>query len=370
MMDMLAWFVFAFLLLRLLVALVNFFSGLYLPEAYPESQSLLSVLIPARNEENNIIALLQDLSVQTYTKLEVLVYDDNSTDNTYSLVAAFAAHDPRFRVIRGTELPVGWLGKPHACHCLGQAAKGEFFLFLDADVRISKQLIQNALSFIQKEKLSLVSIFPQQSMAGLGERLVVPLMNWILLSLLPLRLVRTSTYPSLAAANGQFMFFRGDHYREMRWHEQLKAEVVEDIKISRLLKTRGYRMATLLGNQDITCRMYTSWQEALHGFSKNALQFFGGSRLGLLVFVALTLGGFLPILITGNRILIMAYFTGLILLRVIISQKSRQSIFHNLVFHILQMLTFGLLAAKAMYVSFSVSYQWKGRNIKMNKSHH
>jgi hypothetical protein len=221
------------------------------------------------------------------------------------------------------------------------------------------------VAFIQKEELSLVSIFPQQIMKTTGEWITVPLMNWILLGLLPLRLVRTSSFPSLSAANGQFMLFPGPQYRVNQWHEKVKTEAVEDILISRMIKQRGLKMVVLLGDHDVFCRMYNSWREAIYGFSKNTPQFFGGNRIGMVIFAFLTVTGFIPVLLTGKPGIIISYILSVVLIKGISSAISRQSVIKNIIFHLLQMLTFGLLAITSVYYSFSGSYTWKNRKINI-----
>src|SRR5690606_28081384 len=133
-------------------------------------------------------------------------------------------------------LPKGWLGKNNACHNLAQHAKGKYLLFLDADVRVGDSIIKNTVSFTKKHKLGLLSIFPMQIMETLGEQSTVPNMNYILLSLLPLLLVRNTNFSSLAAANGQFMHFHAEIYPQTLPHQRMKNSKVEDIKIARFYK--------------------------------------------------------------------------------------------------------------------------------------
>jgi len=362
-MSLLIIIIISFASLRLCVIVLNYFSGLHLRDGAPDSQFLVSILIPARNEGHHISTLLRGLSAQTYQHFEVLVYDDDSTDDTAPVVSSFCANDKRFRLISGIPLPMGWLGKPHACHRLASEARGDYFIFMDADVSVSPSLLGKAVAYALGNDLSLMSVFPQQQMWGPGERIMVPLMNWILLSLLPMILIRKTRNPSLAAANGQFMMFRAEDYRVMSWHERFKTEAVEDIKISRALKKAGFRMATLLGNEDVYCRMYSSYGEALHGFTKNSLQFFGGSRLAMLLFAGLVLPGGLIVLLYGEYADIILYCIVIVFMRVFISFASRQSILWNILLAPLQLISFGVLTLRAIYFSFFGRYVWKGRDI-------
>jgi hypothetical protein len=114
---------------------------------------------------------------------------------------------PRFKVIKGNALPAHWLGKNYACHQLAQQATGEYYLFLDADEQVQKGLINSAVHRMKLRDLSLLSLFTNQTMLSVGEEMVVPLMHYILLNLLPLRLVYLVKSAAVAAASGQFMLF-------------------------------------------------------------------------------------------------------------------------------------------------------------------
>jgi len=285
-----------FLLARMGVLVYNFLTRPFLQAASCAEDKLVSVLIPARNEERNIENLLSDLMNQTFSNLEILVYDDLSEDGTAALVEGFTHRDKRIRLIRGANLPEDWLGKNHACHRLAVEARGHYFLFIDADVRLHPNAISSALSFIETHNLQALSIFPTQIMLSPGERALVPLMLWVLLTLLPLRLVEKSRFSSLAAANGQFFLHEAAQYRKYRWHERYRMHRVEDVAIARGLKKEGLRIATLLGNRLVSCRMYTGYIDALQGFSKNFPFFFGNNKVLMDVFIVVsTFGWILPL---------------------------------------------------------------------------
>ncbi len=167
--DYITLFLLSFAALRLFVAMVNLITQPFLPSAKPVSFPLVSVLIPARNEENNIGNLLSLLSKQTYLNLEILVYNDLSTDNTAKIIRQKQTEDSRISLIEGVTLPLGWLGKNHACHNLSQRATGRYLLFLDADVKVSPLFIENAVAYMQKNQLSLLTLFPRQRTLSLGE---------------------------------------------------------------------------------------------------------------------------------------------------------------------------------------------------------
>lgn len=227
----------------------------------------VSILIPARNESHRISRLLDSLVVLHYSVHEVLVLDDHSDDGTREVCLSYADRLP-IRVIHGQPLPHGWLGKPFACHQLSQAATGDYWLFMDADVFLYPDAIFRSVARAKVAKLDLLSIFPSQVMVG-SESLVVPLMHQVLITLLPLKWVETKRNAAFAAANGQFMLFKADTYQA--WHEKAKSEVVEDVAIARLIKKAGSRVGTYLTRRLVHCRMYEGYLEAIEGFAKNRL---------------------------------------------------------------------------------------------------
>jgi glycosyltransferase involved in cell wall biosynthesis len=359
----LAYFIFGFSLLQLLVAVVNLVSSQRFPKRTTEFNGLVSVLIPARNEEKNIGNLLSDLIRQDYQNIEIIVFNDQSTDKTEQIVNKYFKLDRRLNLVNSDGLPKGWLGKNYACHSLSKVANGEYFLFLDADVRISKDIIINTIAFSKRYKLGLLSIFPKQIMSTVSERITIPNMNYILLSLLPLVLVRKSNFQSLAAANGQFMLFNSKIYKELLPHEKMKSSKVEDIEIARYLKQNKIPVACLTGNETITCRMYECFNEAVNGFSKNVITFFGNSFAVAILFWLVTTFGFLTVLFGLNSSAFFLYLLIILVARIIISFISKQNIILNLVLLIPQQLTLGLFIYQAFMNKLNKQHQWKGRNI-------
>lgn len=355
------------LVVRLMIVFSNLLSRHWIRRRLPPAEPLVSILIPARNEEKNISRILEDLIGLDYPEAEIMVYDDASEDSTANIVRSFASRDSRIRLIEGMSLPDGWLGKNHACHRLSLEAGGEYLLFLDADVRVNRGLLRRSLAHVMKHDLSLLSIFPRQRMHSFGERITVPLMNVILTSMLPMITIRSSFRPSLAAANGQFMLFAGKVYRQHRFHELLKDQSVEDIHISRTMKSMGYRVDTLLSSGEVECRMYSGFREALNGFSRYLLTFFGGSVAGLLLFVLFTTFGvgFVWLGISWQAAILYLGLTAL--LRLMISLISRQSPFWNLLLMPVQQIALVVMTFEALRRRFVRSNTWKGRNIVLEK---
>lgn len=357
------YLVFFFLVLRFSVTLFNYISRPLLPRSPKHYQDLVSVLIPARNEAACIGLLLESIRTQDYQNIEVIVLDDASTDETFAICEQFSLLDNRFKVLKGKVLPADWLGKNYACYQLAEQAKGRYLLFLDADEIVHSGLIHAAVHRMKMQKLDLLSLFTNQLMPSLGEKLVVPLMHYLLLNLLPLRLVRLSSNPSFAAASGQFMLFESESYRHYQWHEQVKTKVVEDVEIMKLIKLEQGRGETLLANGLIQCRMYTSFTEALSGFSKNLLAGFGYSIFGLFLYLFLVVLGPLAMAWYLGLNLALLAFALILLSRVMIALLSGQSVFWNLILHPIQMLVLVLVAVLSMQKYLTKTVSWKGRTI-------
>lgn len=363
-MSYIGWILFSFGLLRLGVSMVNLCSPLYLKK-YGKlgRKSTVSVLIPARNEEKSIRLLLEDLLSSREPADEIIVYDDLSTDGTAGIVEEVSRLHPSVKLIRGTGPEKGWLGKNYACHQLAQVARGDLFLFLDADVRTGKDLVGKSASYLERYRLSLLSIFPKQVMSSLGSRMTVPLMNWILVSLLPLILVRKSKRISFSAANGQFMLFRAPDYVTLLPHKRFRNNPVEDIAIIRFYKKQKLPVATLLGNQEIRCRMYDTAREAVIGFSKNIFQFFGGSQfLTLLFAIATTITPFY-LFWFNSRNLGWLYVLIIIGIRIFTSCSSKQSWGQNVLLLLPQHLFFWVIIITGIRNRKKKRIVWKDRNI-------
>lgn len=364
-MEILAVIILAFLAFRTIVSLVNLLSGLHLPDKKPIEFPKISILIPARNEEAAIGRLLSDIQKLGYPDFEAIVCNDHSSDNTEEILNLFAGGDERIHWFLGEKLTADWLGKNFACHQLAQKASGKFLIFLDADVEMSRDSITKAVSYFQEKKLSLLSVFPQQKVETFAEQLTVPVMNWILQSLLPMILVQKTKFPSISAANGQFMMFGAEDYRKFRWHEQVKNENVEDIRIARLVKTSGLKMAVLLGNRDIYCRMYRRFNEAVLGFSRNMHEYFGGKRAIMIGFWLIVFSGpFVVWTILGGKFLYM--FAALVTAnRLFVAIAGRQNIFTSVLLHPFQMISFTAIVCYNIFRRIKKETVWKGRRIKL-----
>jgi len=342
------YIVFFFLILRFTITLFNFISNPKLPSSPYRYTDLVSILIPVKNEESTILNLLNSIKEQEYATLEVLILDDNSSDNTFKICENFCTYDTRFSITRGRKLEDGWVDKNFACHQLAGAAKGKYLLFLDSHTIIQNGLISNSVHRIKQGKMALLSLFPNQIMVNLGERLVVPLMNFLLLNSLPLRLVRLVNNPLFSAASSQFMLFESSSYHVHHWHAQVKDKTLMDVEIMKLVKAYQYKAETLLANGFAVCRMYKGFSEALNDFSKALVPAFNYNIAGLICYLLLIMVGPVFIALYLNYSLLLFAVTLIILTRVMVSLQSGQNVLLNIIMHPFQMLTLVLAACIAV----------------------
>lgn len=323
----------------------------------------VSVLIPARNEALNIEACVEAVYASDLRVAEVIVYDDASTDATPAILLRLAARHRSLRVLRGTGLPAGWVGKPHACHQLARAARGDVLLYLDADVRIAR----DGLSRLARELapgIDVVSALPAQEMGSLGERLLLPLLHLTYAAWLPLGLVARLRSPAVLAANGQVLAVRRSMYERMGGFAAVRAEVVDDMAFCRQVKRAGGVVAFVDGARIARCRMYRSAAEVVEGFSKNLYEGLGGSVLALAAVSALYVACFvLPyvgLLIPGVRVFA-AVGVGLnVLLRMVLAARFGHTPL-AVVLHPLAVLGMLAIGVRSSLWSRRGAITWRGR---------
>jgi chlorobactene glucosyltransferase len=257
-----------FLEFTCLTLLINIFSVRRVetyspPLAFPR----LSVLIPARDESENIERCIRSLLAQDYPDFEVIVLDDHSTDQTWPILKRLAAADERLKIIQGQPLPAGWMGKHWACHQLGQMATGELLLFTDADVWFHPQTLTDAVSALQAEQTDLLAAIPREIAGSWAERLTVAILNFAMLLVYPYPLAARVRWPFMMIVNGQFMLFRREAYDGIDGFNAVRKGVL-DVLLGRQIKAAGYRWRLTNASNRVFCRMYRNFGEVWSGFSK------------------------------------------------------------------------------------------------------
>lgn len=238
----------------------------------------VSVLIPARNEESNLPSCLDAVLKQGETVLEILVYDDHSTDDSAKVVSQYAERDLRVRAIEPVPLASGWLGKNFACSRLAREAQGKWLLFIDADARLAENAVARMVEEMQMRRLKFLSCWPGLEMGSFWERALMPMLNFVVLTIFPAPLSLTLDRPSLGLAHGACLMIERKSYFSIGGHSAVRDRIFEDCSLARLWRERGERSLCLDGQDVVRVRMYESLGEIWRGFQKNFFPAFRSER--------------------------------------------------------------------------------------------
>lgn len=258
-------------------------------------QAKVAVLIPARNEEEGIAACLESVLASSGVELELLVVDDGSTDRTAAVVMNLAVQHPELRLLTSAPLPMGWNGKQHACWQAAVAAASPVLCLLDADVRLQPDALARTAGVLLREHVALVSGFPREFTGTWLEKLLIPLIHFVLMGLLPMRLQRTTTKPGLAAGCGQFLMVEREAYFHTGGHSAIRQTMHDGLLLPRLFRQHGYstRLADL--TTLASCRMYRSARTTWNGLAKNATEGFAAPARIAPMTLFFVLGQVLPL---------------------------------------------------------------------------
>lgn len=274
----------------LAVALINLWTAPRLERAgEPDGAPTVSLLVPARDEAENLRRTLPPLLAQDYPHLQILLLDDRSMDGTADVAQRLASDiGGRLTVLRGTEPPPGWVGKNWACHQLAEASTGEILVFCDADVDAAPAAVRATVAMMRRHAAGALTALPRQRLEGWAQAAVVPVVAQLpVLALLPMRLIPVVRAPSLSMANGQWLAFTRAAYDACGGHAAVRGEVLEDVALGRRVKAAGHRLVACVAPALLAVRMYGSAREMREGFRKNLYPLLGGRRLSFAVGLAL-----------------------------------------------------------------------------------
>jgi len=261
-------------------------------------QIRLSVCIPARNEAKSIGTSLKYLVESTHSDFEILVMDDNSEDNTVAIVEEWMSRSNRVRLLTSNPLPPGWNGKQFACWQLAKEAKYEWVMFIDADVRVSPDALTRCIAEQQSKGAPLVSGFPRQVTGTWSEKLLIPMMHYVLLCFLPIDRMRASTMPGFAAGCGQLFLANRETYLAVGGHSAIAGSRHDGIQLPRAFRRKGFATDIFDASDIVSCRMYENIAQVQRGLLKNAYEGIANPKL-IIPFTVLLLGGtLLPWILT------------------------------------------------------------------------
>jgi chlorobactene glucosyltransferase len=346
------------------------------------SSPLVSVIIPARNEEENIARCLKSVVNQDYGNYEVIVIDDESTDGTAYEIERFRKDFGRIKSLRNTALRSGWTGKNQALSIGVNEAKGDWFLFLDADTELYPGAISRALGFCASNGISMVSFSPEQVVQGFWEKAIQPVIFEFLDSRYDYGRINNPDMED-AAANGQFILIERRVYEEVGGHEALKDRVLEDLELARRVKQRGFRIHFSYGGGIVRCRMYRSLGDMINGWTRSLFPLLDYNWMALLrVVLGLGLFSVFPVVLlfcsfflmliksVFLHVLVFALAVGLVIL-LLFSKWKR---FRRLNYPRASTFLYPLGAAFSMVLFLFSTYRtlrggirWKGREYRYNK---
>jgi chlorobactene glucosyltransferase len=253
----------------------------------PQPAPLISVLVPARDEEENIRTCLESLQKQDYPNYEILVLDDNSSDNTAAIVQEVAVKDSHIQLYFGEPLPEDWAGKPYACQQLAQKAKGDWLLFVDADTIHEPHMLRSTLALAKELDTSLLSGFPRQLATSFPQKVIMPVFYFILIGWIPMWLLHKSPKPKPSMAIGQFFFFNKDEYWRIGGHAAVKSKIVEDVWMGIEVGKHGGRHVAVDLSPIMSCHMYRDVGAIWHGLGKSIYSIAAMAPLGLIALIFL-----------------------------------------------------------------------------------
>ncbi len=359
----------------LLFTIANIVYLRYISKASVEdfnSKPFVSVLIPARNEAERIGPAIEGLMRQTYARFEVIVLDDNSEDDTGSLVNSLIKDDSRFTCIRGRELPPEWKGKPFAMQQLVEKSKGEILLFLDADMFPEPELIDWTVNRMLSNKVDFLSGYARHTTPEKAEYLLFPVMYLATSFLLPLWLFRRSKSYVFSHAIGQYFCVNSSVMKEVDGFRPVKNKINEDIQMARYLKGKGYSQVFIDAKKYISGNMYDSMDHARMGVMRVLYEYFDnlvypfifmGAVMLLFLLMPLVLA---PLaLYTGHPSALPLFLNiGLVLLAWLLTMLDRKLPWYTAFFYPVHFAWILRLSVRSIVLSKrGLGYIWKGRTV-------
>jgi chlorobactene glucosyltransferase len=247
------------------------------PPAIPAPMPMVTVLIPAKDEEARIEACVQSVLAQDYPCARVLAIDDRSADRTGGILDMLSVSHDRLRVIHihPDELHPGWTGKCNALHRALPCAVGEWLAFVDSDVVLEPDALRCALAWAIHRRIDLLSLLCRMETGGFWESLIMPLGGAATAAMYLIALTNAPNHPRLAFASGHFILIRRDVYDAVGQHQAVRDCMNEDMELARRVKLAGYRPRLSIGTDLARVRMYSDLAGIVGGWSRN---FYAGSH--------------------------------------------------------------------------------------------
>jgi cellulose synthase/poly-beta-1,6-N-acetylglucosamine synthase-like glycosyltransferase len=331
------------------------------PRAQGSQNLSFSILVPCRNEAENVSELVATLGALDHPRYEVIFINDNSTDGTGELLRQAITDRPYMKVISAAPLSDGWMGKPWALSQGLSHATHDYIVTVDADVRLAPDALSAMDAVLQRTGSDFLSPYPSQIAVTMSERLVQPLLQWTWMTTVPLRLAMQSSRTSLAVANGQFLIVKKSALISVGGFAAIQSSVLDDIDLARVLIHGGFRGGVCDGSAIASTRMYTSFREIRAGYGKSMSTGFGGIFGSLALVFVMAVSGILPFIgsIAGSPIATASLL--MVIASRIISAISSRSLLIDALLHPISALFFIYLLIYSNL--FHSKIMWKGRSI-------
>ncbi|MFY9675355.1 MAG: glycosyltransferase [Terriglobales bacterium] len=232
----------------------------------PQGEPRISIIVPARNEEQDIRATLDRLLALDYSNYEVIAVNDRSTDRTGEIMDdVFSSSDrPNLRVLHISELPPGWMGKTHAMWSAGKQATGDWLLFTDADVLFKPDSVRRAVAYAEAEKADHVVLFPRMIMEHPGERMMIAFFQALFVfGHRPWKVADPGAQDHMGV--GAFNMVRRPVYDAIGTYQALRMEVLDDMKLGKVIKLAGFAQRNVFGEDLISLH----WVRGTFGIVEN-----------------------------------------------------------------------------------------------------
>ena len=323
------------------------------------SGPFVSVVIPARNEERSIGATVAAMLAQTYRDFEIIVVDDQSTDGTPAILAAF--DDPRLTVLQGEETPPGWLGKPWALEQGSRRARGELLLFVDADIHYEPKAVASMVDGLEESGSAMLAVLPHIEMRTLGEQVSMMMLPFFAWAGIPLWLGNRWNAVSLGLGGGVGNFVHRNAYDAIGGHTALHDAVIDDIGLARQFRAHGLRTTHVVTDL-ISARMYHGLREVVFGFEKNLFAILGSTWSALLMAILMVWLHILPfVLAVAGRPVSIAIVAICTLIRLMIAIRGRYSLLNAVFLHVPMVLVWLYILVQSTWMTARRGIHWRGR---------
>jgi glycosyltransferase involved in cell wall biosynthesis len=259
------------------------------PSAADSDCPKISLIFAARDEQEKLPQALATLLEIDYPQLEIIAVDDRSTDATPRILDNFASTHPRLHVVHIPELPAGWLGKPHALQKGYEASTGDWLLFTDADVKFKPDTLRRTITLLRRFNFDHLTLFGDVEMIGFWERALIPFFGMFFqFAIQPHKVSnpRSTAYVGV----GAFQMLKRSVYEACGTHRRLALEVVDDVKLGKIVKMGAFRSGVAIAQDAVSVRWHAGLTNLIRGVEKN---FFAAAQFSPLV----ALGQFLALLL-------------------------------------------------------------------------